>query len=263
MRLWIYTIAWNEEIFLPAFLQHYAPIAEHIVVFDNQSTDRTAEILDRHPKAERRELDTGGRFRDDVHMYLKNEAWKEARGLADWVVAVDADELIHHPDLEGLLGSDRARTVDVWMPYGYDMVAMDLPAAGPVVQQLPMGVASRPYSKAALFRPDRVQDMHYGPGCHACHPVGCEGAVHMHRDLDLKLLHYKFIGGPEHVAARYAQYHGRLSRENVRQGWGHQYADPIDELRRTFAGLQARAVDVHHEVGWQVARPPAPLDLSD
>jgi glycosyltransferase involved in cell wall biosynthesis len=44
MNIHVYTVAYNEELLMPFFLRHYKRFANHITVFDNESTDKTAEL---------------------------------------------------------------------------------------------------------------------------------------------------------------------------------------------------------------------------
>jgi len=54
MRVHVYTICWNESRVIDYFLRHYEPIAERIVVYDEDSTDDTREILTAHRNVELR-----------------------------------------------------------------------------------------------------------------------------------------------------------------------------------------------------------------
>ena len=127
MKLHVYTVCWNEEELLPFFFKHYERFADKIVAYDNMSDDSTPEILGAHPLCERRAFDTGGKVRDDLLLKVKNNAWKESRGEADWVIVCDADEFIFHPDLVGYLDSCRERDITIPQPTGFSMVCDDWP----------------------------------------------------------------------------------------------------------------------------------------
>ena len=99
MKIRVYTTAWNEEQILPHFLRFYARFAERIVVYDNGSDDATPAIVRAHPQAELRSYDTGGTLHDGVKADLLSHCYREVRGQADWVVAVDCDEFLYHPEL--------------------------------------------------------------------------------------------------------------------------------------------------------------------
>jgi hypothetical protein len=48
MRVHVYTICWNESRVIEYFLRHYEQFAERVVVYDENSTDGTKEILAAH-----------------------------------------------------------------------------------------------------------------------------------------------------------------------------------------------------------------------
>jgi glycosyltransferase involved in cell wall biosynthesis len=81
----------NEEAVLPTCLENVRQVAAEIVVVDTGSTDRTAEIA----------RDFGARlfhfaWRDDFSA-ARNESLRRATG--DWVLYIDADEVIRAADL--------------------------------------------------------------------------------------------------------------------------------------------------------------------
>jgi hypothetical protein len=126
MRVHVYAMSWNEERFLPYFLRHYA-FAERITIFDNMSDDRSLEIIGGFGNAVVEPLDTGGELRDTVLRDVKNNGWKKSRGQADWVICVDVDELLWHPQLLDQLAAFRSRGITVPIPIGYEMVSQSFP----------------------------------------------------------------------------------------------------------------------------------------
>src|SRR5262245_42339747 len=103
MKIAVYTLCFNEEFFLPYFLRHYHQYTERIVLFDNCSTDHTAEIA-RQAGVDVRPYESGDEIRDDLLLQIKNNCWKECRGQGvDWVLVVDVDEILYHSDLTGFL----------------------------------------------------------------------------------------------------------------------------------------------------------------
>src|SRR5215204_5418367 len=165
MEIYVYSVCWNEESLLPFYLKHYERFATRIIVYDNMSDDRTPEILDAHALCQRRSLDSGGETRDDLLLHLKNNAWKEARGKADWVVVCDIDEFIYHPDLVGYLRGCEERGITIPQPTGYNMVSDLLPRAdGQIWEQITEGRLASFYSKKALFNPNKITEINYKPG---------------------------------------------------------------------------------------------------
>ena len=57
MKITLYTICYNEQEMLPYFLNHYSKMVDKIVVYDNQSTDNSRQILEsfKDPKFNKKE----------------------------------------------------------------------------------------------------------------------------------------------------------------------------------------------------------------
>ena len=104
MHVHVYAVCWNESRVVGFFLRHYEEFADRIVVYDEGSDDGTRDILQTHPKIELRQFirtvpDSLELSKKAVH----DHCWKEARGSADWVILVDIDEHVYHPNLDAHL----------------------------------------------------------------------------------------------------------------------------------------------------------------
>lgn len=223
MRMVCITIAWNEESLMPIFLNHYEKFCEKIVVYDNQSDDKTAEICDQHPLVERRVYDTKGEIRDDIYLEIKNNAWKEFKDF-DWVCVLDLDEFVYHPDLESFLLSCKRKGISIPQTTGYSMCSESLPnSSDPIWSQVTRGMRDTWYDKTPIFDPKLIDEIGFKHGCHACFPAG---SIVYDKYPSLKLLHCKNIGGLERLEERRKLYEKRLSRINKEKKWGHNYQYP-------------------------------------
>jgi UDP:flavonoid glycosyltransferase YjiC (YdhE family)/glycosyltransferase involved in cell wall biosynthesis len=239
MKIHVYTVCWNEEDLLPFYFKHYERFVDKVIVYDNMSSDKTPELLESHPLCERRTYDSGGEVRDDFLLKLKNNAWKESRGKADWVIVCDVDEFIFHPDLVAYLSSCKERGVTIPQPTGFNMVSDQWPEPDKQIwEQIRDGRPDLFFSKKAVFDPNEIKEINYRPGAHTCFPAG---RVKEERDPNFKLLHYKYIGGVEWFRKRRTRFAKRLSQLNKRFGWG----------------TQARAADAAQEYEYEksLARP--------
>ena len=190
IRIHVYTVCWNEEQFLPFFLRHYSSFADRIVVYDNQSTDSTPDIVRSCPIAELRTFDTNGSFDDHANINIKNNSYKESCGEADYVIVVDSDELIYHPDLKRVLLQHKRDGITLPRTKGLDMVSWRFPTAEKDITELVrLGRESLEYSKRCIFDPSL--DMNFEIGCHDCTP---EGNVVENKEAELFMLHYHYLG---------------------------------------------------------------------
>ena len=208
----VYTFARDEEAMLPFFLANYS-YARKIILYDDDSTDRTLKIARADPKVEIRDANLGYCYDEEAFRQLKNSCWKESD--ADWVVVCDIDEFLHHPNFWGQLLAYREMGITLPKVQGFEMVAEDgLPSLGRnITDVIVRGVPSQLYSKQAIFNPRKLREINYVHGAHACVPVG---------DVvvggDLKLLHYNMLGG-DYIVDRWARRRARVSPSAGEQRW--------------------------------------------
>lgn len=224
----LYTLCYNEEVILPYFLRHYLSFVERVTIFDNFSTDNSREIaLSFGEKVRIRQFDSNNEFNDQVHMDIKNSCWKASRGEADFVIVCDADEFVHHPDLNVFFSNLRESGNTLVTPVGYDMVSEKLPTAeAQIYDQIDQGVRADYLDKTVIFDPNRIEEMSYGPGSHLCAPKGV--VKWAANDGRLKLLHFRYFG-LDNLLRKYRVYADRLSRVNRESGWGYHYGLSHDE----------------------------------
>ena len=123
MEIHLHTLTWNEEIMVPFFLRHYENIVDKIFINDNESDDKTVELLSAHPKCEISSFNTGGEYRELLNHEIKDHAWKKSKGLCDYVIMCDFDEFLYHPNIHSFLEDVEDLDVDIVQPDGYEMVA--------------------------------------------------------------------------------------------------------------------------------------------
>ena len=187
MRIWIYSFCWNEKDMLPFYLRHYSTFAEKIILFDDKSDDGTLEIASKCPLVEVRECPYSG-LNDNENLCLSQEAYKEARGKADWVMWMDIDEIIYAPDIVETL--KQCSEYDVASTDGYNMTGMGVPIddGRQIYEIRRSGVRAPVYAKPVIFKPEA--DMKWTRGRHAVE--GCDAKITP--DPLFKLLHYRYMG---------------------------------------------------------------------
>ena len=223
---------------LPYFLRHYEQFCERIVVYDNGSDDGSQEIVAAHPLCELRHIDTRGEFHEAALVTVKRETWKQSRQKADWVIACDVDELLHHPHLIEFLSECRRSGITMPVPAGWQMVADRFPTTeGQIYDEVHTGFPDTQFSKRAIFNPSAIQEIIYGPGCHE---ALTKGDVRECADPALRILHFKYLG-LEYLSWRYGEYARRLSEFNRAHRFGFQYLWQPEKLAVEFAAYQRQA----------------------
>lgn len=230
LKIHIYTVTFNEQHFVKNFLEAYKG-AERIVAYDNQSTDNTVELLSKDPRVEVRSWDSGSQIRDDKYLEIKNNCWKESKGLADWVIVVDFDEIFcraeHNNYNLSRFSLDLEYPYDegynIIKPFGYNMISLYSPlgAKGHPYDYSKNAVYHWPQEKCCCFRPDQLKEINFVPGCHAIfpEPVGEERILFT---PEYKLLHFKHWNIDLYMEKMRISA-SRMSEINLKNGWGGHY----------------------------------------
>lgn len=260
MKIHVYSICWNERPMIEYFLRHYAPFADRIVVYDEDSDDGTAEILAAHDRVEaRRFVRSEPESLDLSKIAIFNECWKEARGSADYVIIVDCDEHVFHPKLTEYLASQKRTGVTLIPTLGFQMVSDNFPAAiAHLATMKTIGCPSVNYSKPCVFDPSAFDAINFEVGSHRVKP---QGRVAIPASDEVMLLHYKFLG-LDYVNRRYLELASRRGKINRSRTWGHHYTMMPEQIYRQFESIKAKALDiatpefapsmVHHTPRWRL-----------
>lgn len=219
IKIHVYTVCWNEEKILPYFVKYYEKFSEKIIFYDNCSTDSSRDIINKCNIAKLIEFDTNNTFNDRENLKIKNTAYKESVGEADFVIVVDVDEFVFHPQLIDLLKKFKKTGVTLPVTSGYDMVSWIFPVKNMQIDSLVrLGRESDYYSKRCVFDPKI--DINFHVGGHACSPRG--NVVESSSEEALKILHYHYVGFFKTVDRHY-ECRKRLSRFNIENGYGYQF----------------------------------------
>ena len=235
----LYAVCWNEERILPHFMAHYRPLVDHFTIYDNGSTDSTLELLASYPNVTVVRTGRGGVFDEGANLRIKNSAWKNSVGKADFVMVCDMDEFLFHPNLDVLLSLMKKHGFTLLKPLGFQMVSERLPAYDGnhlLTDLIPLGVEdSHNYSKTVLFDPNRLKEIHFSPGCHRSRP---EGRVKVFRSDYARLLHYKYVDREE-ILRKTRAYRQTISEESRAKGWGRHYLKTEKEMMEIFDRMLA------------------------
>lgn len=226
----IYTVAYNEELQIKFLIDHYRARFKdcHVVVYDNESTDKTVEIAQEN-NCEIITYRTNNQIVDSKYLEIKNNCWKNAK--TDWVLICDVDELLdidsQQLQEEGFLGTT------IIQAEGYNMINME---DSTDLQQMNHGVRSTAYDKSYCFNRKLIQEINYAPGCHVAVPSGTV----QYSGPSYPAYHYNFVN-LELSLEKYRNYGKRLSKENLDKGWGLHYLFGEEKIRAEFQDLRSRS----------------------
>ncbi len=233
MTIHAYSLAWNEEFMMPFFLNHYGKYCEKIVIFDNESSDSTPSIVRSFPNTEIHTWSSNGTINDQMYLDIKNSAYKESRGKADWVIVCDTDELLFHPKLWGVLESYQKNGINYPKVRGYEMMPDRIPARGEdLCSTYQVGARFGNLDTRAIFDPSL--DIEYQVGCHAASVS--PGAVESEY-ADIALMHYKMLS-EDYFIARHRLLGSRLSQYNRDHKIAGHYEWDRRKMRRVYRGFQ-------------------------
>lgn len=206
MVIWLYCIFSNEAAILPFFLRHYASL-DRLEMIDNGSTDNSRELIRAYPNADILDYPSPRAVMDSAQMaQYAGEKYKEARGLADYVIWVDCDEFLWNGpiSLREAIRGYRQHGLRAVKSCGYQMLADGFPENGAAItDRVRYGVRDTEYDKVAIFDP--MLDIRWRPGRHNCRIDGVEA-----HQADIRLLHYRYLGA-EYFTQRNAYNHANIS----------------------------------------------------
>jgi len=247
-RVHLYTVCWDEADMLGFFFRHYDPWVDRYVIYDDGSTDDSLSILADHPKVELRRF---ARSREGSfclsHQALQDEAWKESRGAADWVVITAIDEHLHVPGraMADYLSEQTALGVTILPALGFDMNHPTMPEnAGLLVERVTRGRARIAFNKLSIFNPDAVLETGFGAGRHKADPTG---DLRLPSRNELALWHYKHLGF-DRCAAREAKQALRLGPIDEAQGLAEHYRWSKAKLRAFWDQMERESTDLAEAV---------------
>lgn len=229
--LTLYTVAYNEDMFIQFMIDHYREKFPNcnIVVYDNMSTDNTVYIAKKNG-AQVIQYDTNNQINDSKYLEIKNNCWKNA--TTDWVIICDADELLNINQEQLLEEESRGNTII--STEGYNMVNME---DNYDLYNIKYGARATQYDKSYLFNKKYIKEINYEVGCHKSNPIGTVKLS----DNKYPAYHYNFVN-IDLCIEKYKAYGKRLSYENLKYGWGNHYLNSEEKIRSEFNEIRSKAI---------------------
>lgn len=224
MKIWLYCLTGVEDDLMPYFMNHYAPVCDKLVMIDGGMSQVTRKVIESYANAEIHDSPFDNTHWDDHqgNAYFMAK-YQEARGHADYVIMVDADEFLYTgKPLRESIEEYKAQGIRAVQSVGVLMMAREFPPydGTPLVDKVRMGVYDRIYSKTALFDPELW--VRWSIGRHSAAISGYQQVV-----TGLKLLHYRYFG-EEWLRKRNEWLWNRRSDVDKAMGIGYQ-SDPENE----------------------------------
>ena len=200
MKIHVFSIMHNEERLLTYFLRHYSTFADKIFIFDDDSTDRTAEIAKKNPKVQIFHFPnpTPGKNNEGAMNKCFVESYKKfSRGIADWVMFVDGDEFIYHKDIVNVFEKAKKDGENVLKTTAYSMISEKFPTTeGQIYEECCYGIRNVDQDKSVIINPEI--DIDY---FQARHFIIMPPGIHWQR-VGLLFLHFQHIS-KEYFIERY------------------------------------------------------------
>ena len=234
-----YALTWNEEYLVKYYLRYYSEFCDKIVIYDNESTDRTPEIVRSCPKAELRTWSSNNQINENFYLDIKESCYKESRGIADWVIVGDCDEFVFHPNLSEKLEFYKQTGVTIPKVQGYEMTPnckIDPDANLPFVYQ--RGMPYPALCKRMIFNPNL--DITYSAGCHDILNI-TKGAIDS--EDSLYMLHYKKLN-LQYYIERNRLLRTRLSSFNINHNYGIHYNWTPAQMESEYNQVLADSIQI-------------------
>lgn len=231
------TLCYNEIKCLPFAVDYWKKLTNHVIVYDNGSTDGSIDFLKSlggFVTLKHFEYKEDNKINDEELREFKNNIWKEYRDSYDWIIICDVDELLYVRDVEDFYNSINKNKWTIVKFHGIQLVATRFPRyvndQALAHKQIKYGVPDKKFDKCLMFNCKSVEEMNYEYGAHMCHP---KGNVRWCNADDAKLFHFKFVT-EQYVEEKYKQNKSKLSQFNIDNNLGKEYLDSDNEIHNKY-----------------------------
>jgi len=243
-KILLLSCCFNEEKILPFYLDYYTNFIEvdKIVIYDGGSNDNSHNIIREYSNVELI-IDPKEKLDDRYLTDIRNNGWKKWRNEYDWIIVCDMDEFVYHPNLKEKLQDYDKADVTIPLTDGFDMIDKKYPRfeKGKYLPNIiNRGVLDNVFlNKKSIFR--STIDINYHIGCHGCEPTG---PVKYSDTIEIKHLHYKWIGH-KFFTQKSASAADRLSEWNLSGGCGSHYKPfSLTTINEFYKRIDTQSVQV-------------------
>lgn len=195
------TVTYNNEDKIPYVMPYYERIGiDKLVVYDNESTDKTVEMLSRYPFVEIRSYHTD-KYDEGTILKLKTDIQNEFMGQYDWCISTYFDEVFYSErDFREVLYEKMCEGKTYFLKTGLNIFSRHFPPTnnGKLIHEnvghgslwtSDDGIIGIYGNKAELFNMKKVFVNYNKSGCHECQINGDAAGF----EDDISFFHIKFI----------------------------------------------------------------------
>lgn len=177
MKLYGVTLTYNEADIVPFVMAYHERIGfDKLIVYDNESTDNTVELLSKYPFVEIRTFKTNNTINDLAYLEIKNNAPYQFPIINDedtWVYIGDFDEVLwYHGDFRKNLEELNNLGYTCYNGQMVQPVSDDFPNLqnGELVHEHVKNACFWGIDgfKLTLLKTNGLQKLEYAPGSHIC-----------------------------------------------------------------------------------------------
>ena len=243
MIVHVYTFCYNEMVILQFVVDYLKTYADHVYVYDNGSTDGSVEFLKKFDWITVRNFETEGK-NNTVIKDIKNECWKESRGVADLVVVCDLDEVLCAKDIRASLQRviDGGYTIIEPKWYTFVSEAMPIYEEGKLLHEnYPLGCLC--HGKVLAFDPNKIREINFTVGSHKCTPLGDVKYYGQDKTDDIYCLHICSNLGVDYKIKKYDMANKRRSKHDIESNHGIHYTQSPNRIRSEYNNMLKTAVN--------------------
>lgn len=240
IKIDVYTICYNEIKILPYVINYWKKFANHVYVYDNYSNDGSFEYLSQFPNfITVIQYESNNEANDNIYLEIKNNVWKKSRGVADYVVVCDMDEIIYAKNIKQQFRLLKQNNITICSPYYYELIDKNYIDYNDItdfddnylIHKHIKGGVHNPNSKQIIFDPNKIIEINYSIGGHENKAIG-----EINQSINnesIFLFHLKYFG-IDNLFNKNKVYQKRIYNNYIRYGYGCHYFKTYDELIDIF-----------------------------
>jgi len=258
MKIDWYVLCYNEEFIIPWIVQYWEKIRKdgidlHVYCYDNYSSDRSVEMLSKYDWITINYFKTEGQD-DSIQAIIKNNAWKQSKGKADFVVVSDFDEIIWSNDLKSELQYMKDNDFNVLGTKWYAFCGEKTPeyTEDKYLHQL-VGKGYKQYinhmpqykdlGKFMIIDPNKIDDMGWSVGNHICKP---SPGIRLYVSDKIVAFHINKGLSEDYFVNKRKIMGANLSENNKRFNMCYEYNYPEEKSREEYRNYQKDSIEIKY-----------------